>query len=188
MPQRSQMHANLMSAAGARESANDAETFVIRAARESLLDAEIRARRRAQRVNRLLQPDRRRQVLALPRQWRINGTRLPFRPAPDNRQIFFRDPLLLHEQTKTPRGGRVLCHENEAAGFAIEPVDDGNLAAIRDLESEELFQFAPQRSRAAWLRRMHEQERRLLHDDEVFALRDDGEIMAAVCARCLRGG
>jgi hypothetical protein len=35
---------------------------------------------------------------------------------------------------------------------------------------------------------MHEQEWRLFYDDEIFAFRDDGEIMRAVCAGPIRGG
>lgn len=182
------MHPNLMGAASARKSANDTKAFLIRAARESLLDAEISASRRAQRMNRLLQPDRRRQVLALSRQRRIDRTCFPFRPARDNRQIFFSDPLLLHEQTETSRRRPALCHQHEPARFAIEPVDDRNLAAICNLEGQELLQFAPQRPRAAWFRRMHQQERRLFDDDEVFGFRDDAEIVAVVCARRFRGG
>lgn len=177
-----------MGAAGLRQSADDAEALLVRPASEPFFDLEIGASRRAQGVNRLLQPDRRRHVRALPGERRVNRARFPIRPAPDNCEVFFRDSLLLHEQAKTPRGGRVFRHEDEAARLAIEPVDDRNLAAVRDLKCEELFQFAPKRPNSARFRGVHQEERRLFHHDEVFTFRDDGEIMTSVCVRSIRGG
>jgi hypothetical protein len=82
----------------------------------------------------------------------------------------------------------VLRDEDEAAGLSIKPIHDRNLAAIRDLKGQELFQFAPKRARAARLGRVHQEERRFFHHDEVGTLRHDGEISRMVCARALRGG
>ena len=65
--------------------------------------------------------------------------RIPFRPSPDDGEVFLRDPLLLHEKPKTARGGRVLRYEDQAAGLAIEPINDRNLTAVRNLKSQELF-------------------------------------------------
>ena len=139
-------------------------------------------------MNRLLEPDRRGHVNALPGERRIHRGGIPFRPAPDDGEIFLRDALLLHHQTKTPRGGGVLRHEHEPAGFPVEPVHDRNLAAVRDLEGEQLFQFAPKCARAGRFGGMNEQEWRLLDDDEIVALRHDGEVVCVVCASCVRGG
>lgn len=58
MTGRSQVHANLVSATGLRESANEAEMFFVRAAREACLNPKIRASGRAQRMNGLLEPNR----------------------------------------------------------------------------------------------------------------------------------
>ena len=138
-------------------------------------------------MNRLLEPDRRRQVRALPRERSVHRNRIQFRPAPDDSKIFLGDALLLHEQAETSRGGGVFRYEDQPAGFAIEPVDDRNLPAIGDLESEQLLQLAPKRARMAGFRRMHQQERRLFHDDEFRCLGNDGEI-GGVCARCFAGG
>ena len=60
-----------------------------------------------------------------------------------DREIFLRDPLLLHHQPETPRGTGVLGHQNEPAGFAVQAVDDRNLAAVGDLESEQMLQVRP---------------------------------------------
>jgi len=68
---------------------------------------------------------------------------IPLRPAPNNRVVFLGYTLLLHHQTKTPRGRRVLRHENQSARFAVESIHDRNLPAIRDLEREQMLQFAP---------------------------------------------
>lgn len=125
---------------------------------------------------------------ALPGERRIDQARFPFRPAPDQREVFFRDPLLLHEQPETASGRRVLRDENEPARLAIESVHDRDLAAVGDLKREELFQLAPERPGAARFRGMDQQERRLFHHDEIFSFRDNGESEIVVCARFIRGG
>lgn len=183
-----EMHADLVSAPGAGKSADDGKAVSVCTPRETVLDPKLRPSGQAQGMNHLFQPDRRANMRALPGERRVNGVRFPFRPAPDDREIFFSDPLFLHEQAKTARGGSVLRDQHQAAGLTIEPVDDGNLSAVRDLKSEELFQFAPERAGRAWLGRMHEQERRLFDDDEIVTLGDDREIMRTVCVRSIRGG
>lgn len=125
---------------------------------------------------------------ALPCERRVDRARLPFRPTPRDRQIFLRDPLLLHEQTETPGSSRVLCHQDQPARLAIQPVHDGNLPAVRDFEREKLFELAPKRPHAPRFRRMHEQKRRLIDNDEILPLGDNGKIVSVVCARSIRGG
>lgn len=139
-------------------------------------------------MNRLLEPDWRKRVNALPDERRIHRGGIPFWPAPDDGKILLCDALLLHHQTKTPRGGGVLRHEHEPAGFPVEPVHDRNLSAVRDLEGEQLFQFAPKCARSRRFGGMNEQEWRLLDDDEIIAFRHDGEAVGLICATCLRGG
>ena len=123
----------------------------------------------------------------LPGQGRVDGGRFPLGPTPNNGEIFLCDPLLLHEQAKASRRRRIFRDENDAAGFAIESIDDGDLATIRDLVGEELFQFSPKGAGVAGFGRMNEQKWRLIDDDKIVAFRDDLEI-GGVCARRLAGG
>src|SRR5437868_11171839 len=117
------MQPNLVGAAGARKSANDREALAATAL-ERFLDAKICSGRRAGGMDHLLEPDRRWDMRALSRERRIDGSRFPIGPAPDDGEIFLRDPLLLHEQTKASRGRSIFRHENQSARFAIEPVND----------------------------------------------------------------
>lgn len=113
---------------------------------------------------------------------------IPLRPAPDDRKILLGDPLLLHQQAKTPRRSPALRYEDQPTRFAIESIDDRNLSAIRDLECEQVFQFAPEGARAVRFGGMNQQEGRLFDDNEIIGLRDDREIMCVICVGCVRGG
>ena len=113
---------------------------------------------------------------------------IPLWPAPDDRKILLGDTLLLHQQAKTPRRSPVLRYEDQPTRFAVESVDDRNFSTIRNLEREQLFQFAPERARAARLRGMNEEEGRLVDDNEIIALRDDRKVVRVICAGCVRGG
>src|SRR5450755_398168 len=174
------MHPDLMRASSLRNRSDNAEAVVSRAATESALGGEFSARRNTRRMNRLLEPDWRWRVNSLSGERRIHRFGIPFRPAPDDRDIFFSDALLLHHHAKAPGRGRVLRHEHQPAGFAVEPVDDRNLSAVRDLEGKQMFQFAPECARASWFGGMNEQEWRLLDDDEIIALRDYREVVRGI--------
>ena len=76
---------------------------------------------------------------ALATKGRLDHSRFPFRPFPDKGEVFFGDALLLHQQAEPPGGLSVFCHEHEPARFPVEPVHDGNLTAIRNLESEQML-------------------------------------------------
>ena len=136
-------------------------------------------------MDRLLEPNRRWRVNALPDEWRIHRFRFPFRPSPHDREIFSPDPLLLHHQAEVAGGARVLRHEHKAARFAIEPVHDRDLSAIRDFEGEEILQFAPKCAHRARLGGMDQQEWRLVDYEKIFPLRDDRDV---VCGVRLAGG
>ena len=82
------MDPNLVGAAGMRDCANEAEFFDCRS-NEAPLDMELSLRRRAGRMNHLLQPDDRLSMLALSIQRGIDNFHFPIRPAPDDREIFF---------------------------------------------------------------------------------------------------
>lgn len=138
-------------------------------------------------MDHLFEPDRGRDVRALPGERGVDGFRFPFGPAPDDGEVFLRDPLFLHQEAEAPGGSGALGDEDQATGFAIEPIDDGNLAAVRDLEREQIFQFAPESASGARLGGMNKEERRLIDDEKIVVLGDDGEV-AAVCAGRFAGG
>src|SRR5206468_4138522 len=103
-------------------------------------------------------------------------------------EIFLRDALLLHQQPKPPSGPGVLRYQHQPTRLPIEPVNDRNLTAVRDLEREHLFQLAPERPRTARLRRVNQKKGRLLDHQEILGLRYNREIAAVVCAARLAGG
>lgn len=134
-----EMDPDLMGSPGTGESPEDAELIACHAANEAAFHAKLGQRRRSSWLDRLFQPDWRRLVRALPAQRRIDRSRFPFRPSPDNGEIFFCDALLLHEQPETSGRLSIFRYEHEPARFAIEPVYNRNLTAVRDLESEQML-------------------------------------------------
>src|SRR5438067_416831 len=105
--ERRQMDADLMSAAGVRNCANDCK-LVPRRSRscEALLHRESGGSRRSGRMNCLFQPNRRSLVCAFPSKRRFNEFPIPCGPAPNDREIFLLDLLALHHQPELARGLR----------------------------------------------------------------------------------
>ncbi len=99
-----------------------------------------------------------------------------FRPAADDCQVGFLDFPLLHGHRGGARGAGGFGHEDDAAGFAVEPVDKRDLAAVRDLVAQEIAEPVPERPRAVRLRGMHEQPGRLVHGKKVRRLPEDLEL------------
>src|SRR5438046_1373301 len=129
---RRKMHANLVRAASPRNCANQAE--FIRAGRfnKTSLDMKFSLRWRSSRVNHLFQPDLGSLMFALSIQRSVDDFGFPFRPAPNDRQILFLEPTLLHEHSEFSGGRRCFRDENDAAGFAAKPVPGCNLATASD--------------------------------------------------------
>src|SRR5581483_5373347 len=131
---------------------------------------------RAGWMNHLFEPDRRVAMSALSVQGGINERVFPFGPAPDNGQIFLLQLSPLHQQPESARNGGFLRHQNEAAGFAIEPIHYGYLAAGSNFEREESAQFLPQSSHAIRFRGMNQEKRRFIDDSVIVGFIDDCEI------------
>src|ERR1043166_6100627 len=145
MPKRCEVNANLMSASSFRKCANQSEFISIRCrpfdfaqdrSCETLFNAELSDSLRAFRMNHLFQPDRGRLMFALSIKRRVDSFRFPIRPAPNDREIFFVQMSILHEQTKSTRCRGRFCDKDNAARFAIESIYDRNLSAIGDFERE----------------------------------------------------
>ena len=123
----------------------------------------------------LFQIDERVAARALAKDGRVDFKLVARWPAPDDREVFFSKGALLHFHVQHARGGVRLGHEREAAGFAIEAVDQRDLSAIRELEGEQFAQSVPERCAAIWLARMRLDEWRLIDDDPFVGLVDDAD-------------
>ena len=75
---------------------------------------------------------------ALAEKGRVDGESILRGPAPDEREVFLRDPATLHEHAEMPRGGVRFRDEHQAAGLAVEAIDDRDLAAVRELEGQQV--------------------------------------------------
>ena len=84
--------------------------------------------------------------------------------------------MRLHKQPEFARGRRRFRHQHDAACFAIEAINDRDLAGVCDFECEQLAQFRPERHATVWLRRMYEQLRRLVDNEIILRLIDYCEI------------
>jgi len=58
-------------------------------------------------------------MFALSIERRVDSFRFPIRPAPTDREIFFVETPLLHEQSESARGRGCFRDQNNAARFAI---------------------------------------------------------------------
>src|SRR5205085_5818952 len=152
MSDRGEMNADLMSAPSLWNGANQREAIAVGCRSsdfaqdrscETFLDAKVGDGFRAFGMNRLLQPNRRRLMLSLPIHRRVDRFRFPIRPSPNDREIFFVQTPLLHEQSESSRGGRSFRDQYQTARLAIEAIDDRDLAAIRNFEREQLAQLLP---------------------------------------------
>ena len=66
-------------------------------------------------------------------------------------------------------------YQDQAAGFAIEPGDDGNLTATGHFEDEVFLQSVQQRGRVPRLVGMNHQVRRFIDKGKVVIVLDDLE-------------
>ena len=115
-------------------------------------------------------------MFSLPIEGGINKCAFPFWPAPDDRQIFFFELSPLHQNSKSARDISFLCHQNQAAGFSIEPIHNGYLATGCNLEGEESTQLLPQRPCAIGFGGMNQEKRRLVDHSVIVSFIDDFEI------------
>ena len=98
------------------------------------------------------------------------------RPAADDGQVGLPDFSLLHGHGSGAGGTGVFCHEDDAAGFAVEAVDERDLAAVRELVAQEIAEPVPERPRAVRLGGMHEQPGRLVRGKKIRRLPEDLEL------------
>lgn len=174
MARMGEMDANLVHPAGLRECANESE-WPVQIAGETPHDLEPGAGPGASGVDTLLKVDAGGFVDALAEKRSVDGESILRGPAPDERDVFLRDPSTLHEHAEMARGGVCFRDEDQAACLAVEAIDDRDLAAVRKLEGQQVAEEMPHGGGVRGLAGMHLEERRLVNDDPISGLRDDIE-------------
>jgi len=172
------MDADLVHAPGLGECAEEGEGGFIAGEAASYLEAG--AGGSAGGVYALLEINAGGVVDALAEDGGVNGEFIGGGPAPDDGGILLGDAAALHKHGKVAGGGAVFCNEDEAAGLAVEAIDDGDLAAVGEFEGEEIAQEMPHGEGIGGLAGMDLEERGLVEDDpgggfgeDVEAVRDE---------------
>jgi hypothetical protein len=86
-------------------------------------------------MDRLFQPDPGWQDGSLPQERLVDDERFFSGPTEDDRGVGFADPMLSDHQAQLSGCLSRLRDKNEAAGFAVEAVYEGNPGTIDDFES-----------------------------------------------------
>jgi hypothetical protein len=168
-----EVDADLMHAAGLGEGADEGERAVTTG--EAAEDLETGAGGGAGGVDALFQVNAGDLVDALAEEGGVDGEVVRGGPAPDEGEVLFLDAGALHEHAEVAGGGLGFGDEGEAAGFAIEAVDDGDLAAVGELEGEEVTEEMPEGGGVGGFAGVNLEEGGLVDDDPVGGLGDDVE-------------
>lgn len=130
-------------------------------------------------MNALFKMNSGRQHAALAEEGCIDGLLRPGWVTVHDAEVGFFDVARGHGGGEKTGGGGVFGDENQPAGFAVEPVDDGNLAAIGDFKGEELSETVPQGERVVGTGRgggMNEEMRRFIDDDPIGRFVEDAKM------------
>ena len=171
----SQMHPDLMRAAGLRPGTHHGKPAILRKPQSSF-NAKLRYGARAAGMNRPLEPNGRRGDFAQPHNWTFNHFFIPFGPAKNQGHILLADPAPLHGHPRRTGGLRALGYEHDAARFAINAVHERNLPARRKFVSKQFAQSLPQCSRSSRLCWMDQKTCRLVHREEILRFIQDLEL------------
>ena len=99
----------------------------------------------------------------------------PLRPAVNECDVGLVNFTILHCHAEEAGEFVILRDEHDAAGLAVEAVDDGNLAAVSDLIRQEIAETMPESGRAIRITGVDLQRSRFVDDDVAVGLVDDGE-------------
>lgn len=138
MPQRRGMNANLVHATRPRSRRKQRKFFAV--AREPIQNRKLRLRRRTFRMNRLLQPDPEGSARSFAQNRGVDFMLFPIWPAGHDGPIFlfYFTPLELPGKMPGCRCRRG--NQKETAGFAVESVNEGDLATACKLKRKPTFQ------------------------------------------------
>src|SRR5262245_34347294 len=90
--------------------------------------------------------------------------------------VFLGYPTRMHATPEFARRCGLLCDQDNAAGLAIAPINDGDLATGNDLKGEQVAELCAKRGSASRLGGMHGQKRRHINHDVRVRLVDYFEI------------
>lgn len=166
--------ADLVGAAGDRAGFKQCQRACVAGC--SLENAEAGRGLRALRVHHAFEVDAGGGDFALADDRGIHAEGFPLRVAMDEGEIGFGDAALLHGDGRRSRGGGVFCHQNDAAGFAVQAIDEGDLPGVRDFVGEEVAQAVPQGSWPIRLARVDEESRRFFDRNQIGCLAKDAEV------------
>ena len=83
---------------------------------------------------------------------------------------------LLHGHGGGSRGGGGFRDEHDPAGFAVQTVDERDLAAIREFIAQQVTEPVPERPGAVRLGGVNQKSGRFVHDKEVRSFAEDLEV------------
>jgi len=167
-----EMDADLMHATGLGEGAEEGEICVTG---ETAEDFETGTGGDAGGVNALFQINGGGTLGALAEEGGVDGELVGGGPSPDEGEVLLCDSATLHEHAEMTGGGLGLGDEDEAAGLAVETINDGDLAAVGEFEGEEVAEEMPHGGGVGGLAGMDLEEGWLVDDDPVGGLCDDIE-------------
>src|ERR1700730_18529610 len=126
------MNTDLVSSPCDRLTINKCETAP--AILEALSNRKICSGRIAGRMNGLFQKDFARGLFTLPKQRLINRKLVRISPSIRDRGIELFHSMPIDQTAKLARCRRFFCYQHESTGFAIQPIDQRDLAAVFDFK------------------------------------------------------
>lgn len=143
---------------------------------ETLADAEVGGGGGAKRVNSLHQVDGGGFEIAASAQGGVDGPGVLGRPTGDEGEVLLAD-FAAHHRFGNGAGGRgIFGDEDQAAGFAVEAVDNGEGGAVGEVVSEEGAEAVPQGGGAARFGGVNLEGRGFVDHDPIRALVDYNEV------------
>ena len=178
MPRMRQVHADLVHASRQRQRPHQCERRI--SLGKTLEHFHARLSAGPFRVHHLFEINVGGLIIALASNGRVDLQLFPLRPAIDQSRVSLPDFVGLHQERKLPGACRGFTDQDQAAGLAVEPVDNRDLSPVDHLEGQKLPQPVPECVTAVGLARVHLQMGRLVNNHPLGALVDELELPAAV--------
>ena len=111
-----------------------------------------------------------------------------FGPSPDHGEVLFKDRAGLHQDMELASGIVMFGDERQAAGFAVESVDQGDLSAAGQFKGEHFAQRVPEGESARGFARVRFKERRFIDDQPVIGFVNESDVAANMGLRGWQDG
>lgn len=129
-------------------------------------------------MNDLFDPHGRFGHVAFAQERSVDEELVAFRPSVHDGEVGFAELPAFHRLAQHAGGGLVFRDEDDPARLAVEPVDQGKMAAAGPFVGAEGLKTIEQGRRIPRNGRVHHQMRGLVHDEVILGLIEDGEIGA----------